>query len=69
VKEWNEFDPSEIVHKYRQFVYETGAAESQDSGVRGQGSVKKVSGVRAQETGKKGIDPKIVEKARKKGYR
>ena len=39
----------------------------QESG--GQGSVKKVSGVRAQETGKKGIDPKIVEKARKKGYR
>ncbi len=84
MKEWNEFDPSEIVRKYRQFVYETGAAESQVSGVRGQGTVKKVSGVRGQGTVKKvsgvrgqgtvkslkrGIDPKIVEKARKKGYK
>jgi REP element-mobilizing transposase RayT len=25
MKEWNEFDPSEIVRTYRQFVYETGA--------------------------------------------
>jgi REP element-mobilizing transposase RayT len=25
MKEWDEFDPSEIVRKYRQFVYETGA--------------------------------------------
>ncbi len=57
MKEWNEFDPKEIVRKYRQFVYETGAAESQESGVRGQGTVKR------------GIDPKIVEKARKKGYK
>nr|WP_157493176.1 hypothetical protein [Desulfonatronovibrio magnus] len=32
MKEWNEFDPKEIVRKYRQFVYETGAAESQESG-------------------------------------
>ena len=57
LKEWNKLDPKEIVRKYRQFVYETGAAESQESGVRGQGSVKR------------GIDPKIVEKARKKGYK
>jgi len=28
VKEWNEFDPSEIVRKYRQFVYEIGAADA-----------------------------------------
>ena len=57
MKEWNEFDPKAIVRKYRQFVYETVAAESQESGVRSQGSVKR------------GIDPKIVEKARKKGYK
>ena len=36
MQEWNEFDPKEIVRKYRQFVYEAGAAESQESGVRGQ---------------------------------
>jgi hypothetical protein len=57
MKEWNEFNPKEIVRKYRQFVYETGAAGNQESGVGG------------QESGKKGIDPKIVEKARKKGYK
>jgi len=68
LKEWNELEPKEIVRKYRQFVYETGAAVSQESGVSlrplgayapegGQGSVKR------------GIDPKIVEKARKKGYK
>ena len=57
MKEWNEFDSKEIVRKYRQFVYETGAAESQESGVRSRGSVKR------------GIDPKIVKKARKKGYK
>ncbi|WP_045214903.1 transposase [Desulfonatronovibrio magnus] len=48
MKEWNEFNPSEIVRKYRQFVYETGAVDA------GKG---------------KAMDKKIVEKARKKGYR
>ena len=28
MKEWNEFDPKEIVRKYRQFVYETGAVDA-----------------------------------------
>ena len=28
LKEWNEFNPSEIVRKYRQFVYETGAVDA-----------------------------------------
>ncbi len=28
MKEWNEFDPREIVRKYRQFVYETGAVDA-----------------------------------------
>ncbi|EFI34191.1 protein of unknown function DUF1568 [Desulfonatronospira thiodismutans ASO3-1] len=28
MKEWNEFNPSEIVRKYRQFVYETGAVDA-----------------------------------------
>ncbi|WP_045214274.1 transposase, partial [Desulfonatronovibrio magnus] len=48
MKEWNEFDPKEIVRKYRQFVYETGAVDA------GKG---------------KTMDKKIVEKARKKGYK
>jgi REP element-mobilizing transposase RayT len=48
MKEWNEFNPSEIVRKYRQFVYETGAVDA------GKGKV---------------MDKKIVDKARKKGYR
>ncbi|RQD65413.1 MAG: hypothetical protein D5R98_03535, partial [Desulfonatronovibrio sp. MSAO_Bac4] len=48
MKEWNEFDPKEIVRKYRQFVYETGAVDA------GKGKV---------------MDKKVVEKARKKGYK
>jgi len=28
LKEWNELDPQEIVRKYRQFVYETGAVDA-----------------------------------------
>ena len=48
LKEWNELDPKEIVRKYRQFVYETGAVDA------GKG---------------KTIEKKIVEKARKKGYK
>jgi hypothetical protein len=28
MKEWNEFDPREIVRKYRQIVYETGAVDA-----------------------------------------
>ena len=28
MKEWNEFDEKEIVRKYREFVYETGAIEA-----------------------------------------
>ncbi len=28
LKEWNEHDPKEIVRKYRQFVYETGAVDA-----------------------------------------
>ena len=66
LKEWNELDPKEIIRKYRQFVYETGAVgrRSQRSEVRGQ----EVGG-RSQEGGKKGIDMKIVERERKKNYR
>jgi hypothetical protein len=38
MKEWNEHKPKEIVRKYREFVYETGAADrDQTSGGRGQG--------------------------------
>ncbi|MFO7816241.1 MAG: hypothetical protein R6V39_00955, partial [Desulfovibrionales bacterium] len=28
MREWNEFDPAEIVRKYRRFVYETGAVDT-----------------------------------------
>jgi predicted AlkP superfamily phosphohydrolase/phosphomutase len=28
MKEWNEFDAQEIVRKYREFVYETGAVDA-----------------------------------------
>ena len=48
LREWNELDSKEIVRKYRQFVYETGAVDA------GKG---------------KTIEKKIVEKARKKGYK
>ena len=48
LKEWNELAPKEIVRKYRQFVYETGAVDA------GKG---------------KTIEKKVVEKARKKGYK
>ena len=38
MKEWNEHKPKEIVLKYREFVYETGAADrDQMSDIRGQG--------------------------------
>ncbi len=72
MKEWNEFEPGEIVRKYRQFVYETGAAESQESPVKhpkGNPGFTGQAGVRGQGSVKRGIDPKIVEKARKKGYK
>jgi putative transposase len=68
MKEWNEFNPKEIVRKYREFVYETGAAESQESGV----SLRPIGAYApegSQGSVKRGIDVKIVEKARKKGYR
>jgi putative transposase len=68
MKEWNEFNPKEIVHKFRQFVYETGAAESQESGV----SLRPIGAYApegSQGSVKRGIDPKIVANARKKGYK
>ena len=58
LKEWNESDAREIVHKYRQFVYETGAAEESEE-----------KGVRSEELEKRGIDPKIVKKERRRKYR
>jgi len=59
MKEWNEHSPKEIVRKYREFVYETGAADrDQMSEVGGQG-----------EKAKRGIDPKIVDKERKRKYK
>src|SRR6056297_3748447 len=60
LKEWNEIDEKEIVRKYREFVYETGAADrGQKSEVRGQ----------FDKAGfKRGIDPKIIRQGRKKKY-
>ena len=59
MKEWNEHKPKEIIRKYREFVYETGAADrDQMSDFRNQG-----------EKIKRGIDPKIVDKERKKKYK
>jgi putative transposase len=81
LKEWNEFNTSEIIRKYRQFVYETGAVGGggKDSGVRSQESPVKhpkgapgftgQAGVRSQEKERRGIDMKIVEKERKRNYR
>jgi len=47
MKEWGEHEPTQIMRKYRQFVYETGAMD----------------------TGKgKPMDPKIVQKERKKNF-
>ena len=57
MKEWNEHSPTEIVLKYREFVYETGGSR-QRSDVKGQG-----------EKTRRGIDPKIVDQERKKKYR
>jgi putative transposase len=68
MKKWNEFNPGEIVCKYWQFVYETGAADNQVSGV----SLRPIGAYApegSQGSVKRGIGPKIVEKARKKGYR
>ncbi|MCF8037857.1 MAG: hypothetical protein K9K79_00935 [Desulfohalobiaceae bacterium] len=60
MKEWNEFASGDIVRKYREFVYETGAAGDRDqtSDVRGQ-----------QEKTQRGIDPKIVKKERRRKYK
>ena len=57
MKEWGEFDSQEIVRKYREFVYETGAVSSSQW-----------SEVGSQKEEKRGIDRKIVEKERKKNY-
>ena len=69
MKEWNEFNPKEIVRKYRQFVYETGAAEeSEELGAAGdRGQKSEASGQPEKAT--RGIDPKIVKKERKKNYK
>jgi len=60
MKEWNEFESGEIVRKYREFVYETGAADG------GRWSV--VGGQWEERRGKRGIDQKIVDRERKKKY-
>jgi hypothetical protein len=60
MKEWNEHDPVEIVLKYREFVYETGAADrDQRSEARGQ---------LGRAEFKKEIESKIVDKERRRRY-
>ncbi|MBS3779209.1 MAG: hypothetical protein KGY41_02320, partial [Desulfovermiculus sp.] len=61
MKEWNEHKPKEMVRKYREFVYETGAADV------GRWAV--VGGQWEEGRGKRGIDQKIVDKERKKKYK
>jgi REP element-mobilizing transposase RayT len=59
MREWNEYDTQEIIRQYRQFVYETGAADrGQRSDVRGQG-----------QKAMRGIDQKIVKKELKKKFK
>ncbi len=48
MQEWNEFESLEIVRKYREFIYETGAVDA------GKGAT---------------IDPKIVDRERKRKYK
>jgi len=58
LKEWGEDDARGIVRAYREFVYETGAADrDQRAEVSGQ-----------TEKGKRGIDPKIVDRERRRKY-
>jgi hypothetical protein len=58
LKEWGEDDARSIVRAYREFVYETGAADrDQRAEVSGQ-----------TEKGKRGIDPKIVDRERRRKY-
>ncbi|WP_031386093.1 transposase [Desulfonatronum thiodismutans] len=64
--EWNEFNSSEIIRKYRQFVYETGAVRGRSQELEDRSQK---SGVRSQEKERRGIDMKIVEKERKRNYR
>jgi len=59
MKEWNEHKPKEIVLKYREFVYETGAADRDQ-----------MSDIRCQEEkAKRGIDQKIVDRERRRKYK
>ena len=76
MQEWNEFESGEIVRKYREFVYESGAAgeRGQRSEIRGQGTMVSsqksvVSGQAGNSGGRKGIDQKIVKKERWRKYK
>jgi len=50
--EWNGFNPSEIIRKYREFVYETGAA-GRGQGAEGRGQRSEVRGQGAEGRGQK----------------
>jgi len=60
LQEWNELDRREILRKYREFVYETGATDrDQMTDARGQSE---------EAGGKRGIEQKIVDRERKRRY-
>jgi hypothetical protein len=58
LKEWGEHDARIIVRAYREFVYETGAAD-RDQRAEVIGQTEKV---------KRGIDPKTVDRERRRKY-
>ena len=60
--DWDELDPREVVRKYREFIYETGAADSRQRSV--------VSSSQLEETERnRGIDQRILERERRCKYR
>jgi len=59
--DWDELDPREVVRKYREFIYETGAADSRQRSV--------VSSQLEETERNRGIDQRIVERERRRQYR
>jgi hypothetical protein len=69
MKEWNEHKPKEIVRKYREFVYETGAVDARPVKCSG-AALSRLAGQDLTGQGKGAvIEQKIVDKERKKKYK
>ncbi len=66
LKEWNELNPREIVRKYRQFVYETGAVDA--GPVKCREAALPEAGFNRAGKGAV-IDQKIVKKERRRKYK